>query len=168
MIPTEQTCPICGDRFEGSDVIGDPCPNCIDPVCNLALSAIDAQAAVNEMIRRLKDACNGHPNALIPWPHRLLHDTISLLDRLAAENRELREKVAVQDFTLETGRTYNPETHVRISMVTLIAIRDALVINDVHEAYHQLRVIADPEPEVGRDHWEAWERAALTAAEEEG
>lgn len=32
-----------------------------------------------ELIKRLREACNGHPNALIPWPHRLLHDAADAL-----------------------------------------------------------------------------------------
>lgn len=29
MIPVEQTCPKCHERFMGSDVIGFPCPSCM-------------------------------------------------------------------------------------------------------------------------------------------
>ena len=29
MVPTEQTCPKCGARFIGSDVIGGRCPACM-------------------------------------------------------------------------------------------------------------------------------------------
>lgn len=34
MLPIWQTCPKCHERFEGSDVIGDPCPACMgfDPI----------------------------------------------------------------------------------------------------------------------------------------
>lgn len=28
MIPVEQTCPKCGGRFVGSDIVGYPCPPC--------------------------------------------------------------------------------------------------------------------------------------------
>lgn len=31
---------------------------------------------MSDIKERLKEACNGHPNAVIPWPHRLLHDAI--------------------------------------------------------------------------------------------
>lgn len=39
---------------------------------------------------RLLAACNGHPNALIPWPHRLLHDAI---DQIEAQ----QEKIAAME-----------------------------------------------------------------------
>lgn len=28
VVPVEQTCPVCGDLFMGSDVVGLPCMNC--------------------------------------------------------------------------------------------------------------------------------------------
>ena len=28
VIPVEQTCPVCGDSFMGSDIVGLPCMNC--------------------------------------------------------------------------------------------------------------------------------------------
>lgn len=31
VMPVEQTCPSCGQRFMGSDAIGDPCPDCTNP-----------------------------------------------------------------------------------------------------------------------------------------
>jgi hypothetical protein len=34
---------------------------------------------MSEIKERLKEACNGHPNAVIPWPHRLLHDAIDAI-----------------------------------------------------------------------------------------
>jgi hypothetical protein len=39
---------------------------------------------------RLLAACNGHPNAGIPWPHRLLHDAI---DRIAELEKAATEVV---------------------------------------------------------------------------
>ena len=39
----------------------------------------------DDIIRRLTDACVGHPYALIPWPHRLLHDAISEIEALRLE-----------------------------------------------------------------------------------
>lgn len=34
------------------------------------------------IIDRINDACVGHPYALIPWPHRLLHDARAEIERL--------------------------------------------------------------------------------------
>lgn len=45
----------------------------------------------DELVERLHDACNGHPNAKIPWPHRLLHDAAAELTRLRALNAELAD-----------------------------------------------------------------------------
>jgi len=37
-----------------------------------------------DIVDRLKAACVGHPNASIPWPHRLLHDAIAEIEQLRA------------------------------------------------------------------------------------
>lgn len=38
----------------------------------------------DDIIDRLKAACVGHPNASIPWPHRLLHDAVAEIEKLRA------------------------------------------------------------------------------------
>ena len=38
----------------------------------------------SEIVKRLHDACIGHPNARIPWPHRLLHDAVAAITALEA------------------------------------------------------------------------------------
>ena len=40
---------------------------------------------------RLLAACNGHPTAAIPWPHRLLHDAIDQIEAQQARIAELEE-----------------------------------------------------------------------------
>lgn len=47
---------------------------------------------------------------------------------------------------------------VLVSVAGLLAIRDALIDSDEAEAYHQLRMLADPDAEPGRDHWAEWEK----------
>ena len=37
---------------------------------------------MTNIVERLHDACNGHPHAKIPWPHRLLHDARDEITRL--------------------------------------------------------------------------------------
>lgn len=76
-------CSGCGQEFVGAK-----------RSCRCSACAIQA---------RLKDACDGHPYAKIPWPHRLLHDAIDCIvalraqaapqdaDKLRAENERLRE-----------------------------------------------------------------------------
>jgi hypothetical protein len=44
---------------------------------------------MTDIIERLKEACNGHPAAKIPWPHRLLHDAIAEIERLR-DDRNIR------------------------------------------------------------------------------
>lgn len=58
---------------------------------------------------------------------------------------------------------------VLISVHILLAIRDALVADDKDEAFHQLRMAADPECKNFlryHDHWTPWEdiAAAVPAA----
>ena len=36
----------------------------------------------NDLVMKLRAACDGHPAALIPWPHRLLHDAADEIERL--------------------------------------------------------------------------------------
>ena len=36
------------------------------------------------VVARLRDACNGHPSTLIPWPHRVLHDAAARIEELEA------------------------------------------------------------------------------------
>jgi hypothetical protein len=44
---------------------------------------------------RLRQACNGHPSAEIPWPHRLLHEAAQEIDHLRAQVESL--KAALND-----------------------------------------------------------------------
>ena len=46
------------------------------------------------MCARLLFACTGHPHALIPWPHRLLHDAVAHISDLT---RRLAEAEAERD-----------------------------------------------------------------------
>lgn len=41
--------------------------------------------------QRLLEACNGHPHAKIPWPHRLLHDARDYIEQLETHNIILRQ-----------------------------------------------------------------------------
>lgn len=42
----------------------------------------------DDLKERLLGLCNGHPNATIPWPHRVIHDAVAYItdleSRLAA------------------------------------------------------------------------------------
>ena len=37
-------------------------------------------AEARDLAQRLRQACSGHPNAQIPWPHRLLHEAADFLE----------------------------------------------------------------------------------------
>lgn len=37
---------------------------------------------MSDLKQRLREACNGHPQALIPWPHRILHEAAEAIERL--------------------------------------------------------------------------------------
>ena len=46
-----------------------------------------------ELARRLRENCVGHPNARIPWPHRILHEAAALIETQAREIAELRAAI---------------------------------------------------------------------------
>lgn len=39
-----------------------------------------ATLGINDLAKRLREACDGHPHAKIPWPHRLLHEAASAIE----------------------------------------------------------------------------------------
>lgn len=47
---------------------------------------------VDDIRDRLMQAANGHPNAEIPWPHRVLHDAKAEIDRLQSELEKTNEE----------------------------------------------------------------------------
>lgn len=52
---------------------------------------------------------------------------------------------------------------MQVKASALIAIRDALIAEDIQEAYHQLRMIVDPNNDVWlaeHNHWAELEREA--------
>ncbi len=60
-----------------------------------------------DILERLNAACGGHPNARIPWPHRLLHDAVAEIARLRAELADLRaDKEWRPRSEAEKGKSY--------------------------------------------------------------
>lgn len=53
-----------------------------------ALEIILPVEKMDDLQTRLRAACNGHPAAKIPWPHRLLHEAADEIDRLNALVKE--------------------------------------------------------------------------------
>ena len=43
-----------------------------------------------KLAKELLEACNGHPHAKIPWPHRKLHDAAQALEDLADQMSDLQ------------------------------------------------------------------------------
>lgn len=56
----------------------------------------EQETAQQDIIERLRAACNGHPASMIPWPHYLLHDAIAEIARLRAEAARLTEQVEAE------------------------------------------------------------------------
>ena len=42
----------------------------------------DVAGRFDGLVGHLREACNGHPFASVPWPHRLLHDAADEIERL--------------------------------------------------------------------------------------
>lgn len=56
------------------------------------------EAAGSALSLRLRQACNGHPHAKIPWPHRLLHEAADEIERLqTAINETLQDNMHLAD-----------------------------------------------------------------------
>lgn len=59
---------------------------------------------------------------------------------------------------------------ILVNVSDLLAIRDALIADDAMEAYHQLRMIADPDCRNAfalGEHWASWEALAAASAKGE-
>ena len=56
----------------------------------------------DDLKERLLELCNGHPNATIPWPHRVIHDALAYITdleaRLAAAEGKLTEWRSSQSY----------------------------------------------------------------------
>lgn len=44
-----------------------------------------------DIITKLLAACDGHPYARIPWPHRVLHEAREAIEKLRKDNARLRD-----------------------------------------------------------------------------
>ena len=53
-----------------------------------------------KLAQRLRENCVGHPNARIPWPHRILHEAAALIETQAREIAELRAALVDMGHTL--------------------------------------------------------------------
>ena len=87
-------CECCGGAGFFVPEGGMPVPRSVD--CTMTDPA--------ELAQRLRENCVGHPNARIPWPHRILHDAAALIEAQAQEIAELR--AAVRDADAEFLRIY--------------------------------------------------------------
>ena len=53
----------------------------------------DVAGRLDGLVGRLREACNGHPFATVPWPHRLLHEAADEIERLNTDLQK-RDKCA--------------------------------------------------------------------------
>lgn len=49
---------------------------------------------------RLRAACNGHPDAKVPWPHRVLHEGADTIDELVAALKDVLPILEAVKFTV--------------------------------------------------------------------
>ena len=54
---------------------------------DLAQNCPAVSGCVRRLVVRLRYACNGHPYAKIPWPHRLLHEAADEIEDMAKRIR---------------------------------------------------------------------------------
>jgi len=107
----------------------DPLMDSDDPVRNLALSALDAEAQVDDLLRpteemvlkvadRLrKDAQRNRKNEPRYLQFMIQEEAADLLETLSAENKALWERCIGYKSQVEANSkrpSYNPETHVRL------------------------------------------------------
>lgn len=120
------TCPHCDFLFYPEEGVSlDDCPVCgrtvevkPDHIADANKKAQPAPALPGddgEICARLLSACTGHPHALIPWPHRLLHDAVSHISDLT---RRLAEAEAaykhVKDcLHISQGRAQRAEERIQ-------------------------------------------------------
>jgi hypothetical protein len=52
-----------------------------------------------DLVERLRGACEGHPNAEIPWPHRLLHEAIAEIERLSRSRNDVISECAIAAYS---------------------------------------------------------------------
>lgn len=58
-----------------------------------------------DIIDQLRVACEGHPHAIIPWPHRMLHDAIAEIEKLRK-----RTEITSLEFLFSGGTTFTANT----------------------------------------------------------
>ena len=56
---------------------------------------------MNDLIKRLREACNVHPAAKIPWPHRILHEAADAIESLQYEVDAIPAIKAERDYQAE-------------------------------------------------------------------
>lgn len=49
---------------------------------------------IKRLVERGRGACDGHPNAQIPWPHRILHELCDVILALQAELNTAKDNTA--------------------------------------------------------------------------
>lgn len=63
---------------------------------------------MRDIKQRLLSACNGHPHAKIPWPHRLLHEAVEYIEQLEAERDGYAQNAAFYRSCALSGEAPKP------------------------------------------------------------
>jgi hypothetical protein len=86
-----------------------------------------------DIVKRLLDACNGHPDAKIPWPHKLLHDAVEEIRGLIVERAVLkgfveRKNTLIQDLQAQIAELYaNKDTTDKLLERALLLINSRFI-----------------------------------------
>lgn len=59
-------------------------------------------ADADDVVRRLREACVGHPHARIDWPHRILHESAAFIEGQDTEMRQMRKEMTDTVSEMET------------------------------------------------------------------
>lgn len=66
---------------------------------------------MTDIVEELRDASSGHPDAVIPWPHRVLHEAADEIERLRQTVSELRGVIAASRRREEISSARITELH---------------------------------------------------------
>ena len=112
---------------------------------------------MSDIAERLRAACNGHPAAKVPWPHRVLHEGADEIDRLRSAARAV-----IQAHTdlhgYDGGRNEQPERRTALTMELATALErlDELLPDETAPTWAELDPIGAAldaaGPQVTRDH----------------
>ena len=95
--PLNHACLDCGHKFvDGEAIVGKPVA---DPAPDELMSRRPlGEPGHQDLVQRILQACAGHPNAEIPWPHRILHEAADKVAELQQERDRLYKSIRNIEF----------------------------------------------------------------------